>query len=244
MKPTIVIPCRLDSTRLPRKPLLRCDGKSLVQWTYDVAKQVPDVDVFIATADDEIIDEVGRFGGEAIKTPDTLPTGTHRTSWVIQNLGGRDTWRGSAAISLQVDEPCISAIELQRMLFELLEKRRSIVTFTAPLATADYHDWNTVKVVASRGKCHWFCRQYVAESRAHVGVYGFNSNVLAHLGSVPVTDMSQRQSLEQLSWLENGFQINEIPLERKPVSINCLVDWEIFCKQIDARNGALCPSEL
>ena len=71
MKAAIVIPARYASTRFPGKPLAKLKGhggveRSLIEWSWRAACQVPGVaKVVVATDDARIADEVGRFGGLA-----------------------------------------------------------------------------------------------------------------------------------------------------------------------------------
>src|SRR3989304_3550552 len=63
----VVIPARYASTRLPRKMLLRETGKSLLQHTYEAARQAKrPAAVVIATDHAEIAPDVRRFGGEFV----------------------------------------------------------------------------------------------------------------------------------------------------------------------------------
>ena len=50
MKILVLIPARLESTRLPKKPLININGKSMIQTVYDQIKKCEnDLDIVIAT---------------------------------------------------------------------------------------------------------------------------------------------------------------------------------------------------
>ena len=69
MKIVGIIPARLQSSRLPRKLLLKITGKPLIQYVWETACECPDLhDVVVATDSEEIADVVHSFGGRAEMT--------------------------------------------------------------------------------------------------------------------------------------------------------------------------------
>ena len=57
-KVAVIIPTRLNSTRLPKKPLAIVNGKTVIQHVYEHAIKVhPQEDVYIAAGDMEIVEE-------------------------------------------------------------------------------------------------------------------------------------------------------------------------------------------
>jgi len=74
MKILCIIPSRLNSTRLPRKPLLPIQGKSMIQWTYENAKRCSLLDdIIVATDSDEIASLIQNIGGRVEMTDPALP---------------------------------------------------------------------------------------------------------------------------------------------------------------------------
>ena len=66
-KVAVMIPTRLKSTRLPNKPLALVNGKTVIQHVYEHALTVhPAEDVYIASGDQEIIDEAKKLGADAV----------------------------------------------------------------------------------------------------------------------------------------------------------------------------------
>ena len=67
-KTIILIPSRLAATRLPNKPLLKINGLSIINHVYERAKSAKIGDVFVATGDKAIFEEVTSKGGKCVLT--------------------------------------------------------------------------------------------------------------------------------------------------------------------------------
>ena len=77
MKILGIIPARYGSTRLEGKPLVDINGKSMISRVYEKAWQSIH-DLYVATDDKRIVNEVNKFGGKAIMTSPDHKTGTNR----------------------------------------------------------------------------------------------------------------------------------------------------------------------
>ena len=77
-KSIIIIPSRLAATRLPNKPLLNINNKSLIMHVYEKAQESKIVEVYVATCDQEIASEVKKNGGKYIMTDSKHSNGTDR----------------------------------------------------------------------------------------------------------------------------------------------------------------------
>src|SRR3990167_2862580 len=103
MKILCVIPSRICSTRLPRKPLLPIQGKPMIQWTYENAKRCTILtDVIVATDSNEIAEIITKIGGNVEMTDPDFPTGSERVAAVAERYPDMDV-----IINLQGDEPFI-----------------------------------------------------------------------------------------------------------------------------------------
>ena len=90
-----VIPARLASTRLPRKPLHPIAGRPLVEWVW---RRVRDLGIFdavvIATDSPEVEAAARAFGASVVLTRGDHPSGTDRVAEVAR----REEWRGYPVI--------------------------------------------------------------------------------------------------------------------------------------------------
>lgn len=224
----VVIPCRMDSDRLPGKPLLKAGDRSLVHRVYNRAKQTVADRVVVATSDEEIITHCRMHDLDFCRTKRDHATGTHRCAEVLSqfslaiNIG--------AVVDWQCDEPQVEPGAVNRLIGVLHRRFSVISTLVGPvLSGISLLDPNMVKVaVSSVGRAHWFSRAPMHCTQGHCGVYAFRSKTLRALGELQPTRMSTAESLEQLAWLEAGFQIDAVDISKLPLAINDQSDWEKF----------------
>ncbi len=104
MKTIIIIPSRLSAERLPGKPLLKINGLSIITHVFKKAEDANIGEVYVATEDQEIIDDVHKNGGNAILTGNKHQTGTDRIHEALKKIDKPDV---ELVINLQGDEPLI-----------------------------------------------------------------------------------------------------------------------------------------
>ena len=110
MKTLIIIPSRLSATRLPGKPLLKINGLSIISHVFKKAQKANIGEVFVATEDQEIVDDVKRNGGEAILTRNDHKTGTDRIYEALKKIGKTDA---EYVMNLQGDEPLMNIEDIK-----------------------------------------------------------------------------------------------------------------------------------
>ena len=81
-----LIPTRMASSRLPNKPLININGKTMIQRVYENVKKTVPGDVVVAAGDQAIVDECKKFGAKAILTDPSLPSGTDRISAALKEI--------------------------------------------------------------------------------------------------------------------------------------------------------------
>jgi 3-deoxy-manno-octulosonate cytidylyltransferase (CMP-KDO synthetase) len=230
MQRMICIPARLESRRLPGKPLQEIAGKPLLRWVWELAVKVPDVDaVVVAAPDEEILHAAESWGARVAMTASEHPSGTHRTAQAVWDL-----WDGeedSLIVNLQADEPLLLPEDIQQLFEFLVRSNREIATMVAPLGVsrADLElmaDLNQVKVAYSGTRCFWFSRAPLAGGYAHAGVYGFRAPALFELAALTPTRYARAEGLEQLTWLEHLYEIHAIELATVPLAVNTQLDLE------------------
>ena len=226
MKILCVIPSRIHSTRLPRKPLLLVQGKTMIQWVYENAKRCPVFsDVIVATDSAEIADVIQKIGGKVKMTDPALPTGSDRVAVVASDYPEMDV-----VVNLQGDEPFIRPQMLEELVAPYLNgESPEMSTLAYPLHPDKYQDPGAVKVITDlKGNALYFSRAPIpyfrTENRTlahhHIGLYAFRRDFLMHYTTLPQTPLEKAESLEQLRALEHGFKIRVCLTENRTLEIN------------------------
>ncbi len=207
-----VIPARLGSSRLPRKPLLPLAGEPLI---VHVVRRVTEFDVcdrvVVATDAKEIANVVERAGFEAVMTSPEHRSGTERVAEVI---GKQDFSDFTFILNVQGDEPFV-AKEAVRGAVACLERGEVLGTSAGSLDTALANDPNRVKVVVDpKGRAVYFSRAPIPFDRdgsgdvvyhQHVGVYAYTREALDVWVRLPPVPEETWERLEQLRPLLHGI---------------------------------------
>ena len=217
MQIVAIIPARFGSARFPGKPLALILGKPLIQWVYEQALKVKDLDgVWVATDDRRIKECVESFGGRALMTREDHPSGSDRLAEAatLLNLTPEDI-----VINIQGDQPVFPP-DLISQLAAVLARDSGVVMVTPvklvrdPLVAANP---NTVKVVFDRaGRALYFSRSPLPFWRdgdtpyfyRHIGIYAYRVQFLKEFVHLPPGRWEAAEKLEQLRALEHGFPIH------------------------------------
>ncbi len=213
----ILIPARLNSTRLPRKALSDLAGRPMVLRTLDRALESGATSVTVATDSTEIAAVVEAAGGEVVLTDAGHRSGTDRLAEAVGVLGLDDA---AMVVNLQGDEPAMPAACLRQVAAMLAaDQRADMATLWQPVADEEqWRDPNVVKLVAdSAGRALYFSRAPIpwpragnwpaAAARRHVGLYAYRVSALRAWAGLPASALEALESLEQLRALEAGWRI-------------------------------------
>ena len=213
MRAITVIPSRLASTRLPRKPLREILGKPMIQRVYEAARAAEGLaDVIIATDAAEIFDLAQRNGWNARMTSAAHRSGTDRVHEVAQSIAA------DVYINVQGDEPLARPEHLTALLKLMSDPNVQIGTLKTPCGPEDIASPNAVKVVTdSVGKALYFSRATIPHDRdktggiqyfKHLGFYAYRKPALDTFCLLPESSLERSERLEQLRFLENGMAIH------------------------------------
>jgi len=104
-KTLILIPSRMNATRLPGKPLLKINNLSIISHVFKKAEEANIGEVVVATEDQEILEDVLKNGGKAVLTKSNHKTGTDRIFEAYKKLNIKNI---DYILNLQGDEPDIN----------------------------------------------------------------------------------------------------------------------------------------
>lgn len=230
-----VIPSRIGSTRLPRKPLLPIKGKPMVQLVYENALSCAWLyDVIVATDNHEIMQVIQNINGKVMMTDSNLLTGSDRVAAIAKEFPEVDVF-----INLQGDEPFVTATMLEQLVFPYLHNEDpDMATLARELNyEKDKDNPGVVKVITDlQGNAIYFSRAPIPYFRQdisnapvyhHIGLYAFKRNFLLKYSKLPMSPLERAESLEQLRALEHGFKIRVSLTKVKTLEINTLEEYQL-----------------
>jgi 3-deoxy-manno-octulosonate cytidylyltransferase (CMP-KDO synthetase) len=210
----IVIPARLSSTRLPKKPLADLAGKPLVVRVYDRLKPLLDkgADVVVATDSDLVMKACAEHRVLAVMTALEHQSGTDRCAEVARKRPK------PFIMNVQGDEPFVHCEDLERLAQLMVERQGRMGTMMHHnTRAADYANPNCVKLVVNDAQqALYFSRSPLPYHRVpqvfqsfwqHLGVYAFAAETLQQFCSLPQHPLELAESLEQLRALGHNIPI-------------------------------------
>jgi 3-deoxy-manno-octulosonate cytidylyltransferase (CMP-KDO synthetase) len=221
LQTAIIVPCRLESTRFPRKLLHVIKSRPLLLWVAErIRKEAPEFPLFFAVDDELLAAPLRAAGFQAIFTGVQHQSGTDRIAEANRTV------RADHVINVQADEPLVTRAQILT-LAGLIAGSAPMATLGTPFTTAaDFNNPNQVKVVfaPSGARALYFSRAPVpyARDRAgrvddawvqanpcfkHLGLYAYKAELIERFAKLPSGRYEQIEKLEQLRVLENGYEI-------------------------------------
>ncbi len=216
----IIVPCRLESSRFPRKLLHEIRGVPLVLWVARrIQAETPEFPLWFAVDDPLLAAPLESEGFKTLMTRPDHTSGTDRLAEANRTVGA------SRVINVQADEPMVTADQI-RTLAQLIAGEVAMATLATPFQrVVDFYDANQVKVVMRRdGRALYFSRSRMPfprdlgltieddwveanPCRRHLGLYAYQAGLLEKFASLPPGELERIEKLEQLRVLENGYDI-------------------------------------
>ena len=233
-KTAIIIPARLNSTRLKNKLLLEVNSKPIIQWVYESAKKSKlSKRVIIATDSEEIYGKAQNFGAEVEMTSADHKSGSDRIAEVAKRHPEFEY-----ILNMQGDEPQITPEVIDLALDLIQNTSCDISTLVREIKdTGQIQSPNCVKCVFDKNfNALYFSRYPVPYPRnnefakyyAHIGMYGYKKESLLKMTSYPQADIEKTESLEQLRALYNGMNIKVAITDLNPTGIDTIEDYNKF----------------
>ena len=232
-KTVILIPSRLSATRLPGKPLLKINGVSIISHVVKKAKEADIGEVYVATEDKEIQDDVHLNNGKAILTSKKHKTGTDRIYECFEKLSLKDV---EYIINLQGDEPDIDINDLKSFNRLIETNKPELGTLASEInLKSNLSNENVVKVITdtkitdNNFPIALDFKRKVDNLNIniyhHLGIYAYKPNVLKKLINYEQTVNEIKNRLEQLRAMENGIKINVALAKFSPIGIDTMEDY-------------------
>ena len=214
-----IIPARLQSTRLPNKPLQDLGGAPLIVRVLERVRTATAFrDVWVATDSDEVVQVVAQAGGQALLTSADHRSGLDRVAEAARILSEEsDPGPDAVFVNIQGDEPFVSPEGLDHLVRLMERPDVAMASLAAPFLDRDeVEDPNRVKVVIDReSRALYFSRAPIPSGYGpaaipllHIGVYAYKLRTLYELAALPPAPPETAERLEQLRALWNGIQIH------------------------------------
>lgn len=233
-----IIPARYQSTRFPGKPLAKIKDKPMIQWVYEnAAKALPYV--CVATDDKRIYEAVKAFGGNVVKTLSTHQSGTDRCAEAAMKIA--ENHHFDVVVNIQGDEPFVKPEQIE-LIKSCFEDKTEIATLVKKIdSEEELFNPNRPKVVLDKNDfALYFSRSPIPYFRGeenknwakkqvfwgHIGMYAFKADVLQKITKLKQGQLEIAESLEQLRWLENDYQIKVAETTFQTIGIDTPEDLE------------------
>jgi 3-deoxy-manno-octulosonate cytidylyltransferase (CMP-KDO synthetase) len=238
MRIAAVIPARMQSVRLPGKPLRLINGVPMVLRVLQRAKACPGVDrVIVATDSEEVLRVVEAGGGEAWMTSPDHRSGSDRVAEVAEKLSEE------LILNLQGDVPFLPVSTVEELIqFAVQCKELTVATAVIHLPhEGDIVNPNIVKVVGTRtGRALYFSRFPIPyrsdepldlnadrhSSRLcpgyykHIGIYIYRREFLLEFVRLEPSPLELSESLEQLRTLEHGYPVYLVKVAEDSIGVD------------------------
>ncbi len=222
---TIIVPARLESTRLAHKILADINGEAMLVRVLRRAAAAGATRVLAATDSSDIAAVCRAAGFEAFVTTGEYSSGSLRVAAVAELCGFDDE---TIIVNLQGDEPFIEP-QLAHDVAALLRRRPDCVcaTVARPLQHDEHENNDVVKVVVDAdGSARYFSRAALAKARAHLGVYAYRMSFLRRFATLSPSPLEQAEKLEQLRILWHGEKIAVLEADSQSFGIDTAADLE------------------
>ena len=237
----IIIPSRLQATRLPEKPLKIIKGKEMVLHVLDLATKSGVGDVLVATPDTKISDLINKNKGKSFLSQKTHQTGTDRVFEAFEKYFSNNP---KFIINLQGDMPNLNPKEIIFLNNYLNKGLCDIVTLAAPLKTNEVEDQNVVKVLTKQemkkltfSSAIDFQRNIITGQSDfayhHIGIYGFTNKALIKYVNLKRSKLELERDLEQMRALENNMKIHVGLVNSIPLSVDTEEDLQEIKKNME-----------
>jgi 3-deoxy-manno-octulosonate cytidylyltransferase (CMP-KDO synthetase) len=226
--PIIIIPARMGSTRLLRKPLADIHGEPMIVHVWRRAMEADVGPVLVAADDAAIVQAVESAGGRAIMTRPDHASGSDRIFEALNACDGER--RHDVVVNLQGDLPTIAASAVRAAVRPLYDPQVDIATLATPIVRPqERDDPNVVKAVGAEIALGRLRALYFTRASApwgdgpllhHIGLYAYRRDALARFVALPPSALERREKLEQLRALEAGMRIDIALVDTPPLGVD------------------------
>jgi len=239
----IVIPARMQATRLPGKPMADIHGEPMIVHVWRRAMAAEVGRVVVATDSVEIAAAIRKAGGEPVMTRADHVSGSDR---VFEAVSKADPdLNHDIVVNLQGDLPTLEPRLVTECLRPLENAETQIATIAAEIKDqAERTAPHVVKVVGSPVRSSAYAGTSTVDEtilRAlyftrvtapygdgplyhHIGIYAYRRSALERFVGLRPSSLEKREKLEQLRALEDGMRIDVALVDTVPLGVDTPAD--------------------
>ena len=236
-----LIPARLNSKRLPLKPLKKINGISLIGHVLKRAMKSKKLNKIVVCADNiKISDEVSKYGVETFMTNVNIKNGTERIAEYLKKNEIKKKLK--LVVDIQCDEVFLNPKYLDKIIsFHLRNLKKYDVVIPHSL-TNERNNKNYVKIISdndnnvlylSRSDSPYNFRSNFKGFKRHMDFITFKPSFLSKFKNLKKNHLEKYEGVELLRALENGYKIGTIKMNKDSFSINTIKDFKKAKKIIE-----------
>ena len=233
-----LIPVRMKATRLPNKPLLDVNGKTVLQRVCENVKKDIKGDIYVASPDQIIVDACKDYGVPAVLTDMSLASGTDAIADALKKIdpSGKKydivvNFQGDGLnVNPKVNFPLIKMVEKGDcdiatcgMVFKTKKASNNPTNVKIVMGLKEGEVEGRALYFTRAGNCPFTRDPEKIKNKDlyhHIGIYVYSAKALRRMVSLPVGVLEARESLEQLRALEDGMVIKARIITQKEMKLN------------------------
>lgn len=230
MKRYILIPARLESSRLPRKLLKKILDLPIIIHVALRAKLCKNIEnVIVCTDSPEICWECEKYNIKVCVTKSEHKNGTERISEAVKyiNLASNDL-----IVDLQGDEVFVKPNDIEKVFTEIKKSKYDCVVPYQKLY--ELNNPNRVKIIESdkkilcmtRADSPFFFGKEKQSLKKHLSIIGFKGDLLNKFSKLKSKNLEKIEKIELLRLLENNISIGTFQMKGNSLAVDTLDDYQ------------------
>ena len=243
-KTLILIPARMQASRLPGKPMADLLGEPMIVHVWRRAVESTVGEVVVATDDQSILEAIEQAGGRAVMTRSDHESGSDRIFEALQQVDPAGEFQ--TIVNLQGDLPSLDPDLVKACMEPLDDPHVDLATLGVVIDNEEERtNPNVVKIVGTplkedRLRALYFTRTTAPYGEGphyhHIGIYAYRREALERFVGAPPSTLELREKLEQLRALENGMRIDVALVDTIPLGVDTPADLEKARELLSAMN--------
>lgn len=226
-----LIPARLESSRLPNKPLLKILDLTMIIHVAKRAKLSKKLtDVIVCTDSLEIAQECISYGIKCCLTGSYHANGTERIAEAARIIKLTDE---DVVIDIQGDEPLIHPTSIDRLIEKFTESESDFDLMLPHIITKEQGNVNIVKIAEVSGRVLFMSRSDIPFNftqsellKKHLSIIAFKNKTLQKYSKTPKSHLEKIESIELLRAIETGMNIGTFLETEETFSVDVQTDYE------------------